>query len=109
MEVVHLERTGTPVNADIQNGFLPDGSLAKLKCDGIISALNRSAMPFNNHALPMYAIRDWHRPNFTVIDARHFNRHFRHSRCLFDFSSRQATNVKPVPDIIKTFYPYHSR
>lgn len=45
---------------DVQNDFLPGGSLAVPKADEIIPVLNRYIAQFVNHSLPVYATRDWH-------------------------------------------------
>jgi nicotinamidase/pyrazinamidase len=45
---------------DVQNDFLPGGSLAVLSGDRILPALNRCVTLFRNASLPIYASRDWH-------------------------------------------------
>jgi nicotinamidase/pyrazinamidase len=45
---------------DVQNDFLPGGSLAVPQGDQVVPALNRYLGVFELHNLPVYATRDWH-------------------------------------------------
>ncbi|MHB1591257.1 MAG: isochorismatase family protein [Sulfuricella sp.] len=45
---------------DVQNDFLPGGSLAVPAGDEVIPALNRYIQAFRRASLPIYATRDWH-------------------------------------------------
>jgi nicotinamidase/pyrazinamidase len=45
---------------DIQNDFLPGGSLAVAGGDEVVPVLNRYIGAFVAHGLPVYATRDWH-------------------------------------------------
>jgi nicotinamidase/pyrazinamidase len=45
---------------DIQNDFLPGGSLAVAGGDEVVPVLNRYIGKFVQHGLPVYATRDWH-------------------------------------------------
>ncbi|HEY0666409.1 MAG TPA: isochorismatase family protein [Gallionella sp.] len=45
---------------DVQNDFLPGGSLAVSQGDQVVPALNRYLGIFELHNLPVYATRDWH-------------------------------------------------
>jgi nicotinamidase/pyrazinamidase len=45
---------------DIQNDFLPGGSLAVAGGDEVVPVLNRYVEEFVGHGLPVYATRDWH-------------------------------------------------
>jgi nicotinamidase/pyrazinamidase len=47
---------------DIQNDFLPGGSLAVTGGDEVIPVLNRYIAEFVARRLPVYATRDWHPP-----------------------------------------------
>lgn len=47
---------------DIQNDFLPGGSLAVAGGDEVVPVLNRYIDAFVAHGLPVYATRDWHPP-----------------------------------------------
>jgi nicotinamidase/pyrazinamidase len=48
---------------DVQNDFLPGGSLPVRGGDEIIPVLNRYIALFHAHELPIFATRDWHPPN----------------------------------------------
>lgn len=48
---------------DVQNDFLPGGSLPVRGGDEIIPVLNRYIALFRAHELPIFATRDWHPPN----------------------------------------------
>ena len=45
---------------DVQNDFLPGGSLAVSHGDEVVPVLNRYIGIFEAHGLPVYATRDWH-------------------------------------------------
>jgi nicotinamidase/pyrazinamidase len=45
---------------DVQNDFLPGGSLAVPRGDDVVPVLNQYAAAFAARGLPMYATRDWH-------------------------------------------------
>jgi nicotinamidase/pyrazinamidase len=47
---------------DIQNDFLPGGSLAVAGGDEVVPVLNRYIAAFQAQGLPVYATRDWHPP-----------------------------------------------
>ena len=47
---------------DVQNDFLPGGSLAVPHGDSVVPVLNRYLEFFAEQALPVYATRDWHPP-----------------------------------------------
>jgi len=49
--------------ADVQNDFLPGGSLAVPGGDEIVPVLNRYIGFFHARGLPILATRDWHPPN----------------------------------------------
>ncbi len=51
------------VVVDVQNDFLPGGSLAVPRGDDVIPALNRYLAAFVRRELPIFATRDWHPPN----------------------------------------------
>jgi nicotinamidase/pyrazinamidase len=48
---------------DVQNDFLPGGSLAVTHGDQVVPVLNRYAAAFGARPLPVYATRDWHPAN----------------------------------------------
>jgi nicotinamidase/pyrazinamidase len=45
---------------DVQNDFLPGGSLAVSRGDEVVPALNQYIGAFEAQGLPVYATRDWH-------------------------------------------------
>ncbi len=45
---------------DVQNDFLPGGSLAVPEGDAVVPVLNRYASAFAAGRFPIYATRDWH-------------------------------------------------
>jgi nicotinamidase/pyrazinamidase len=45
---------------DVQNDFLPGGSLAVARGDEVVPLLNRCLALFAKKELPLYASRDWH-------------------------------------------------
>jgi nicotinamidase/pyrazinamidase len=45
---------------DVQNDFLPGGSLAVERGDEVIEPINRLIAMYGAHGLPVYASRDWH-------------------------------------------------
>ncbi len=45
---------------DVQNDFLPGGSLAVPNGNDVIPVLNRYIVLFHDHGLPIFATRDWH-------------------------------------------------
>lgn len=50
------------VIVDLQNDFLPGGSLAVPEGDAVVAPLNRAIELFNARGLPIFATRDWHPP-----------------------------------------------
>ncbi len=51
------------VVVDVQNDFLPGGSLAVPRGDEVIPVLNHYLAAFLLRGLPIFATRDWHPPN----------------------------------------------
>jgi nicotinamidase/pyrazinamidase len=48
---------------DVQNDFLPGGSLPVPRGDEVVPVLRRYLALFEEHHLPIFASRDWHPPN----------------------------------------------
>jgi nicotinamidase/pyrazinamidase len=48
---------------DVQNDFLPGGSLPVPAGDEVVPSLNRYIAAFLFHELPIFATRDWHPPD----------------------------------------------
>lgn len=55
---------------DVQNDFLPGGSLAVPRGDEVVPVLNRCLALFSAKELPVYASRDWHPPDHCSFRAR---------------------------------------
>ena len=51
------------VMVDVQNDFLPGGSLAVPRGDEVVPVLNRYLAAFILRGLPIFTTRDWHPPN----------------------------------------------
>lgn len=60
LERWHLQPGDVLLVTDIQNDFLPGGSLAVTGGDEIVPVLNRYIGEFVARGLPVYATRDWH-------------------------------------------------
>ena len=60
---IQLQTGDALIAVDVQNDFLPGGSLAVPDGDAVVPALNRYLAAFAARALPVYATRDWHPPN----------------------------------------------
>jgi len=55
---------------DMQNDFLPGGSLAVSGGDEIVPVLNRYVEIFTRRNLPVFATRDWHPPHHSSFRER---------------------------------------
>ena len=55
---------------DVQNDFLPGGSLAVPEGDAVVPALNHYFAAFAAKGLPIFATRDWHPLNHCSFKAR---------------------------------------
>lgn len=60
---VPLDSGDALIIVDVQNDFLPGGSLAVPKGDEVIPILNRYIACFHTHGLRIFATRDWHPPD----------------------------------------------
>ncbi len=62
--MTHLPLTPGPGDAlvlvDVQNDFLPGGSLAVKEGDQVVAPLNRCIELFHQRKLPIFTTRDWH-------------------------------------------------
>lgn len=58
-----LDQGDALVVVDVQNDFLPGGSLAVPRGDEVVPVLNRYLAAFMRRGLPIFATRDWHPPN----------------------------------------------
>lgn len=66
----HLRSGDALLLVDVQNDFLPGGSLAVPSGDEIIPVLNRYIEAFSKASLPVYATRDWHPPDHCSFRAQ---------------------------------------
>jgi nicotinamidase/pyrazinamidase len=55
---------------DVQNDFLPGGSLAVPRGDEVVEPLNRYAETFARAGRPVFATRDWHPSNHCSFQAQ---------------------------------------
>lgn len=59
---LHLQQGDVLLVTDVQNDFLPGGSLAVPDGAAVVPVLNRYIDAFVAAGLPVYATRDWHPP-----------------------------------------------
>ena len=57
---IQLRRADALLVVDVQNDFIPGGSLAVPRGDEIVPVLNRYIEAFDAAGLPVFATRDWH-------------------------------------------------
>jgi len=57
---IRLQAGDALIAVDVQNDFLPGGSLAVPEGDAVVPVMNRYLAAFAAHALPVFATRDWH-------------------------------------------------
>ena len=67
---IALGRADALVVVDVQNDFVPGGSLAVLRGDEVVPVLNRYIAAFAAAGLPVFATRDWHPPNHCSFKAQ---------------------------------------
>jgi nicotinamidase/pyrazinamidase len=58
-----LQKGDALIIVDIQNDFLPGGSLAVAGGEQVIPVINAYVAKFQQHGLPIVATRDWHSPD----------------------------------------------
>lgn len=66
----HLRRGDALLVVDVQNDFLPGGSLAVPDGDAVVPVLNDYLALFAAHQLPVFASRDWHPPDHCSFTAQ---------------------------------------
>ena len=69
-ERIELQNGDALIVVDVQNDFLPGGSLAVPHGDEVVTVLNRYLAAFAARELPVYATRDWHPPDHCSFRAR---------------------------------------
>jgi nicotinamidase/pyrazinamidase len=67
---IRLQTGDALIAVDVQQDFLPGGSLAVPEGDAVVPVLNRYLAAFAAHALPVFATRDWHPPNHCSFKAQ---------------------------------------
>jgi nicotinamidase/pyrazinamidase len=67
---VELAHGDALVVVDVQNDFLPGGSLAVPRGEEILPVLNRYLQAFAARGLPVFATRDWHPPSHCSFKIR---------------------------------------
>jgi nicotinamidase/pyrazinamidase len=67
---IRLQTGDALIAVDVQNDFLPGGSLAVPEGDAVVPALNRYLAAFGARALSVFATRDWHPPNHCSFRAQ---------------------------------------
>jgi len=60
MDEMRLKEGDALIMVDVQNDFLPGGTLEVAQSDEVIEPLNRAAGLFHQHGLSVFATRDWH-------------------------------------------------
>ncbi len=69
-ERIELQNGDALIVVDMQNDFLPGGSLAVPRGDEVVAVLNRYLAVFAARDLPIYATRDWHPTDHCSFKAR---------------------------------------
>ena len=67
---IRLQAGDALIAVDVQNDFLPGGSLAVPAGHLVVPALNRYLAAFAARALPVFATRDWHPANHCSFKAQ---------------------------------------
>jgi nicotinamidase/pyrazinamidase len=70
MNTFHLGRHDALVVVDMQNDFLPGGSLGVPHGDEVIGPINRLLALYGERGLPIFASRDWHPENHCSFAAQ---------------------------------------
>lgn len=70
MDAIQLSATDALLIVDVQNDFLPGGSLPVPAGDQVIAVLNRYIALFARQSLPVLATRDWHPANHCSFRAQ---------------------------------------
>lgn len=67
---IKLVKGDALIMVDVQNDFLPGGSLAVPDGDEVVPTLNLYVRAFESQHLPIYATRDWHPANHCSFTAQ---------------------------------------
>jgi nicotinamidase/pyrazinamidase len=65
-----LQATDALIIVDVQNDFLPGGSLAVPNGDEVVPTMNNYSIAFKEKKLPIFATRDWHPANHCSFKAQ---------------------------------------
>jgi len=68
--VIKLDRSCALIIVDMQNDFMPTGTLPIPEADKIVSVLNNYIDMFVSNRLHIFATRDWHPPNHKSFKQR---------------------------------------
>jgi len=68
--VVRLDRSCALMIVDVQNDFMPTGTLPVPDADKIVPVLNKYLEMFASNKLYIFATRDWHPPNHISFKQR---------------------------------------
>jgi nicotinamidase/pyrazinamidase len=85
---------------DVQNDFLPGGSLAVPEGDQVIPVLNGYIDQFSSRHLPVIATRDWHPPNHCsfIQQGGPWPAH-----CVVDSTGAEFSSALHLPAAVKVF------
>jgi len=67
---ISLQQGDALIIVDLQNDFLPGGSLAVSQGDEVIPAMNSYLKAARDNSLPVFATRDWHPPHHSSFQER---------------------------------------
>ena len=67
---ITLQKGDALIMVDLQNDFLPGGSLAVPQGDEVIPVMNSYVKTTLDHSLPVFATRDWHPPHHSSFQEK---------------------------------------
>jgi nicotinamidase/pyrazinamidase len=67
---ITLQKGDALIIVDLQNDFLPGGSLAVPQGDEVVPAMNAYIKAARNNKLPVFATRDWHPPHHSSFQEK---------------------------------------
>jgi len=68
-KTVHIREGDALIVVDVQNDFVPGGTLAVPEGDQVIDPLNRAIRVFQARSIPIFLTRDWHPGNHSSFSA----------------------------------------
>jgi len=69
-KAIHLDTGDALIVVDVQNDFLPGGTLPVPDGDAVVPVLNTYLRRFAARGLPVFATRDWHPPDHCSFQTR---------------------------------------